>query len=170
MGGFVLLGSLPSSESIRGDHQPVILKKCSQCGELGKDALTWAVWAWMKADGHRVAYKQKLCVTCVATTLVPLYTASQEPSQTCPACGIDTSDDMDAVYCTFIPRGMGKLQIDAPTCPSCAVTLRTFAQTGGEPLEDRSQEMGGREMGPPSNSADYWASIGLVVNQDIPLP
>jgi hypothetical protein len=141
----------------------VIVRKCTHCEDSTQDALTWTVWAWMKADGHRVAYKQKLCLTCVSTTLAPLYTACQEPSMTCPNCGISTEDDMDPVYATFIPKGLGKLNIEAPTCASCAVKLRMFAEKGGERLEDRDQGIGGQVPGPRSNSADYWASIGLTV-------
>jgi hypothetical protein len=146
-----------------GDHWLVILKKCTHCGQAVEEALTWSVWAWMKADHKRVAYKHKLCLVCLGTTLVPLYTASQEPSMTCPSCGIDTSEDMDPCYCTFIPKGLGKLQADMATCPACAVTVRLWVQDGGELLEDRDQEVGGQAPGRPPNSADYWASIGLTV-------
>jgi hypothetical protein len=116
----------------------------------------------MRADQRRVAYKQKLCLTCVSTTLAPLYVACQSETMTCPQCGIDTEMDMDPVYCTFIPKGLGKLSIEAPTCGPCAVILRAFAQKGGQLLEDRQPEGEGPVSGPSPMSTDYWAALGLT--------
>lgn len=83
---------------------------------------------------------------------------------TCPRCGIDTSDDMDPVYVTFIPRGLGKLNIEAPTCAACAVVLRGWLQEGATAMEDREIESRGQGAAPRQTSPDYWASIGLTVN------
>lgn len=141
---------------------PVILKTCSACRGTQNDPLTWAVWAWNRADGQRVAYKQKLCLTCVATHLAPLWTASQNPLMTCPNCGIDTTDDCDPVYCAFIPRGLGKMNIEAPMCGSCAVSVRAFAQTGGELLEDRDPPSRGQDLAPRYGSSETWRDLGFI--------
>lgn len=139
----------------------MILKTCSACGEKQADPLTWTVWAWNRSDGVRVAYKQKLCLTCVATKVAPLYVSCEQPDMTCPGCGIDTSDDYDAVYCAFIPRGLGKMNIDAPFCPACAVNIRVFAQTGSEELEDRGIPSRGQDLAPRYGSEETWAALGL---------
>jgi hypothetical protein len=78
---------------------------------------------------------------------------------TCPGCGINTEDDMDAVYVTFIPKGQGKLQMDLPMCPSCAVPLRVWLQAGSEQLDDRSLEVRGQETAPNPRPADFWADL-----------
>lgn len=141
----------------------MILRRCSRGCEPQKEALTWSVGAWMRADGERVAFKQKLCLVCVSTTLAPLYTACEQPTLACPRCGIDTTDDMDPIYVTFIPKGVGKINIEAPTCAACAVTLRGWLMLGAEKLENKG--LGAEENGTAPNltSADYWASIGLPV-------
>ena len=132
------------------------------CGDSVPEALTWAVWAWNRADGVRVAYKQKLCVACVSATVAPLYVACESPVMTCPSCGIDTSEDMDPVYCTFIPKGVGSLRIEAPLCAPCAAHLRIKAQAGAEPLEDRSLESRGQEAAPRYTATQTWEALGLV--------
>ena len=139
----------------------MILKRCSMCGEDVAEALTWAVWAWMRADGQRVAYRQKLCVACMAQTVIPLHVACESPDMTCPSCGTSTREDMDPVYCTFIPRGLGKLRLEAPMCGPCAVELRNRAQKGAELLADRQPESRGQEEAPRPSTANYWASLGL---------
>jgi hypothetical protein len=140
----------------------VILKYCSQCGESQKEPLTWTVWAWNRADGVRVAYKQKLCLTCVSTVVAPLYVASENPLMVCPRCGIDTKEDCDPIYCAFIPRGLGKMNIEAPTCGPCAVHLRNFAQTGAEYLEDRNTSSRGQDLAPRYGGLETWVALGLL--------
>lgn len=139
----------------------MILRKCSMCSESVPEALTWATWAWNRSDGVRVAYKQKLCLACCASVVVPLYAACQSPIMTCPSCGIDTSDDMDPIYCTFIPKGVGMMRLEAPTCGPCAVAIRVKAQTGAEQLEDRSLESRGQETAPRYSASQVWDSLGL---------
>lgn len=132
------------------------------CGEAVRERLTWAVWAWNRADGQRVAYKQHLCMACVAEVVAPLYVKTESGDLTCPSCGIDTSDDFDAVYCTFIPRGLGQMKIEAPTCGPCAVALRQRAMEGAERMEDRSPEVRGRDTAPNPDPSSPWAALGLV--------
>lgn len=139
----------------------MILRRCSRGCEPTGEPLTWTVSAWNRADGQRVAYKQKLCLTCVASHLAPLYTACQEPTMKCPNCGIDTSDDMDPVYVSFIPKGVGMLKADAPFCGACAARYRVFAQEGGEKLDDRQPQGEGPGSGPSPTASQVWASLGL---------
>ena len=126
------------------------------------EATTQATWAWNRADGVRVAYRQKLCLACVASVLAPLHVACESPVMTCPNCGIDTTDDMDPVYCTFFPRGIGKMHLEAPTCGACAAMLRVKAQTGAEYLEDRGLGAEDRSQAPRPTDASTWASLGLI--------
>jgi hypothetical protein len=132
------------------------------CGESVPEGLTWATWAWNRADGVRVAYKQKLCLACVAGTVAPLYVACESPLMTCPACGIDTAEDMDPVYCTFIPKGVGMLRIEAPMCGACAAILRLKAQTGAVELEDRDLQSRGQDLAPRPTAAQTFEALGLV--------
>jgi len=136
------------------------------CGEAVRERLTWAVWAWNRADGQRVAYKQKLCMACVAEAIAPIYVACEKSELTCPACGIDTADDFDAVYCTFIPRGAGKMQLEAPMCGPCAVVLRQRAMEGAERMEDREVGVRGQETAPNLDPSSPWAALGLVPHGD----
>ena len=81
---------------------------------------------------------------------------------TCPNCGIDTAQDMDPVYCTFIPKGVGKMRLEAPMCAPCAAILRIFAQTGADLLEDRDPVEGARFTAPSTDAASVWAQLGIV--------
>lgn len=132
------------------------------CGEAVRERLTWAVWAWNRADGERVAYKQHLCMACVAEAIAPIYVACEKNELTCPACGIDTSDDYDAIYCTFIPRGLGQMKLEAPMCGACAAALRMRAMEGAERLENRDPQVRGREEAPNLDASSPWAALGLV--------
>lgn len=145
----------------------MILRRCSRGCEPQAEPLCWTVSAWNRADGVRVAYKQKLCLACVGTTLAPMHVASESPSMTCPACGIDTADDMDAVYVSWIPRGVGVLKTDAPFCPPCAARYRLWAQEGAEFLEDREAESRGRELAPRYSAASTLRALGLTLPDDI---
>jgi hypothetical protein len=140
----------------------VILKTCTSCKGTQTDTLTWSVWAWNRADGVRVAYKHKLCLACVTTRLAPLYVACESPVMNCPQCGIDTSEDMDPVYCTFVLHGSGKKRLEAPMCASCAVELRVFAMTGAEFQEDRDPSSRGLDSAPRYGSEETWRDLGFL--------
>lgn len=139
----------------------MILRRCSRGCEPQKEALTWTVSAWVRADGERVAFKQKLCYTCVASTLAPLWTACQSDLMTCPNCGIDTTNDMDAVYVTFIVKHAGKMQAEAPFCGACAVGYRNWAMEGAEKLENREIEVRGQDPGPSPTASQTLAALGF---------
>lgn len=144
----------------------MILRHCCRGCEPQKEPLTWAVWAWNRADGVRVAYKQKLCLACVASVLAPLYVACESPESKCPGCGIDTSDDMDPVYLSFIPKGIGLIRAEAPFCPSCAAIRRIWAQEGAEYLEDRDRGAQEQNLAPRYGSLETWRALGLPVERE----
>lgn len=139
----------------------MILRKCSSCGMAVREALTWTSWAWTNEDGVRVAYLQKLCLTCVATTVAPLYVACESPEMRCPNCGIDTSEDYSALYCTFIPKGLGKLHLEAPMCGACQLHVRAKALVGAKRLEDREYQVRGLDDAPHPSAAETLRALGL---------
>lgn len=139
----------------------MIVKTCTQCGGTQREALFWAVAAWQRADGVRVAYKHRLCLTCAASRLAPMQTHSDEQGMTCPNCGIDTSQDYDAVYVTWIPKSIGTLQLEAPFCGPCAAIFRIWWQSGSEELEDRQRSVEGRPDAPQPNAAQLAAALGI---------
>jgi hypothetical protein len=78
----------------------------------------------------------------------------------CPACGIGTADDYDAVYLSYYLPGMPSGQAEMPLCGPCAVTVRNTAMEGAAPLEDRGVGVGGPQPVAQS-AAEAWASLGL---------
>ena len=133
------------------------LYPCSACGERTPGKLAQTTWAWWRADNARVAFRQRLCTACFAMTVAPLEVNTREFEQTCPACGIDTTQDMDPVYCTTFVPNVGRVRLEMPTCAPCAVELRNRAQKGAVRLEDRSDPAEGR--GPQTD--DAWAGLGI---------
>ena len=142
----------------------MIIKRCTRCSDQATEPLFWVSVAWNRQDGERVAYKHSLCLTCVASKVVPIHTASELPTMTCPACGIDTSDDMDAIYITWIPKGVGKLRADAPFCGACAASYRVWFMEGAEKLEDRESSSRGQEAAPRYSAAQTLAALGIDVD------
>jgi len=141
----------------------VIPKTCSGCGQIGTEKLAACYWAWMRSDRVRVAYKQKLCISCTAARVLPLLVNAMEPVLACPSCGIATVDDHDDVYLTICPPGMPKTGSEWPLCGPCAVEVRNFAQTGAERLEDRASVGLGASSSPQPTSAEAtWAALGIV--------
>lgn len=102
----------------------------------------------------------------MATTVIPLQAASMEGLLTCPACGADSSEDLDGMYCTFYPRGVGKMTMELATDASCAAQLRIRAQQGATKLENRAPEFGGQETGHQTRSSVDWAAMGLKVRDE----
>jgi hypothetical protein len=138
-----------------------IVKTCTRCAETQREALFWTVGAWQRADGVRVAYKHKLCLTCVSARIAPLQVHSDEQGMTCPNCGIDTSQDFDAVYLSWIPRGVGTLQAECPFCAACAAIWRSWFITGAEELEDRNRVVEGRPDAPRYEANQVLAALGI---------
>lgn len=139
----------------------MIKRFCSRGCDAAGSPLTWTVWAWNDSEGTRHAYKQKLCLACVASKLAPLHVACESPEMKCPGCGIDTAEDYDAVYVTFIPRGVGTLRAEAPFCAACAAHMRIWAMEGAERLEDREPGNRGASDAPRPSATDIWDSLGL---------
>jgi len=136
-----------------------LLVPCDYCGARDKGKSAWLVWAWNRADKVRVAYKQRLCVTCVATNLQPLLINAQEDPLNCPVCHISADDAMDPIYLTYILPGWGKEQAEFATCGPCAVEVRIRAQQGGELLEDRQVGVG--VATPTQMGVSAWDALGL---------
>jgi hypothetical protein len=136
-----------------------LLVPCSYCGARDRGKNAWLVWAWNRADGERVAWRQKLCVTCVATNLSPLLINAQEAPLSCPACHAGTENDMDPTFVTYIIPGWEKQQGEFATCGPCAVEIRNRAQTGADKLEDRLVGVGA--AAPTQTSVSAWDQLGL---------
>ena len=115
-------------------------------------------WAWNRSDGLRVAYKQRLCVGHFAERIVPLQVASESDLLVCPCCGIDTADDLDAVYCTIYLPGVGRSDLELATCSACAARVRIGAEENALKLEDR--QAGAASPAPAHASADVWRALG----------
>jgi hypothetical protein len=140
----------------------VIPKTCSACGVAGTEKLASLYWAWMQADRRRVAYKQKLCASCVQEKVLPALIAAMEPVLVCPMCHIGTVDDHDDVFLTICPPGMPKTASEWPLCGPCAVEARNFALLGAARLEDRQSVGLGADSSPqPVTAEDTWAAMGL---------
>ncbi len=139
---------------------PVIPKICPLCSQnvVGKPAALY--WAWVRADGRRKAWKQKVCRDCFVANYQELIVKSFQPVLICPACGISTVDDYDAVYLTYCLPGQAKDQSEMPLCGACAVHVRNLALAGAVELEDREVGVGGPQPVAPS-AAETWASLGL---------
>jgi hypothetical protein len=118
-------------------------------------------WAWTNADGRRRAWKQKLCLDCVKSTVLPLIIASEAPVLICPACGIATADEYDAVYLTYCLPGQPNGQSEMPLCGACAVKVRQNALQGARELEDRGVGAGGPQP-TPRISTQMWDELGLA--------
>lgn len=138
------------------------LYPCSLCGARGPGVgkLAQATWAWWRADNRRVAYRQRVCVSCFAQYIAPLEVSSREFSMNCPCCGTSSEEDMDPVYLTVYVPGAGPVRLEMPTDGACAVKLRILAQTGSVELDDQGGQSVGQ--GPsPQTQPDPWAALGI---------
>ena len=135
---------------------------CSSCGQRVVEKLSQVTWAWQRADRVRVAYRQRLCLACYVANVLGL-DVEWMPGQpvTCPACHINSEDDMDPVYATAYVPGSGKLQYELGLCGPCAVEIRNRAMAGAEFLPDRP---GGGVSGAPDTGSrtDAWSQLGIT--------
>jgi hypothetical protein len=156
---FAAFGAL----AVRGRTEllPVIPKICDLCHQQHLEKPASLYWAWVRADGRRKAYKQRVCAACMQEHYVKLIASSFEPVLICPACGISTVDDMDAVYLTYCLPGMPKGQAEMPLCGPCAVEVRNKALEGARELEDRGVGVGGPQPTAQGAAGGPWAAIGL---------
>ena len=145
------------------------LYPCSACSERVPGKLSQVYWAWIRADGVRVAYKQRLCLKCFSVTLLGLIPSALENLVTCPACGISTVDDMDPVYATCYVPGQPQLDLELALCGAHAVEIRNRALAGAETLADRQGALGGSSP-PPQLPTDAWAALGILPKDIPPVP
>lgn len=133
---------------------------CDFCHKRVAEKLCQATTAWYAPSGGRVAYRQRLCTTCYCTNILPLDKPVDMDNLTCPACGVSTEHDMDAMYATVYIPGQGRSQFEFPLCTSCAVELQARAQEGGTRLENRGAVEGpGAGPSTPTDRESYWAAI-----------
>jgi ribosomal protein S27AE len=142
---------------------------CDYCHKRVAEKLAQATTAWYRADGQRVAWRQRLCTQCYCTNILPLDKPVDFDNLTCPACGISTEHDMDPTYVTVYVPGAGKNQFEWPTCSACAVKVRGRAQEGAVKLEDR-QSVEGPSAGPSTMTTreSYWSGIGIIPAEPTP--
>lgn len=139
---------------------PVIPRICPLCVQQTQGKPISLYWAWTVADGRRRAWKQKVCAACFEEHFVRLVVTAMEPILICPACGIGTVDDYDAVYLSYFIPGMSSGQSEMPLCGPCAVAVRNKALEGAAPLEDRGVGVGGPQPQAPGAAA-MWEALGL---------
>jgi len=138
------------------------LKPCSYCGSQLPGKHSNATWAWNRADGERVAYRQRLCVQCYLTNVAPLETATRDDPLNCPLCHTAAGEAMDPVYLTIFIPSYGPLRLEMGTDGACAVEVRNRALQGALRLENREPSFGGQGTGPQTDPAlAVWASLGI---------
>lgn len=125
------------------------------------EKLATAYWAWYRADGERVAWKLRYCLECAREQLPLLGTAfraaeSAQDVSSCLSCGIDTSEDLDPIYCTLYLPGKEQMELELNLCGACAGKSRIPITDHGERLADRSGGVRG-----PSPSVTAWDALGL---------
>ena len=136
---------------------------CDSCAKRVQEKLSQVTWAWYRADGQRVAFRQRLCVTCYCTNLLPLDKEKDFDNLTCPACGVGTDRDMDPVYATAFVPSAGRQQFEFATCAPCAVEIRNRAQVGAQKLEgERSSREASGGLTTPTTRESYWSQIGII--------
>jgi len=135
---------------------------CSVCRQRPEEKLSQVTWAWNPRPRERVAYRQRLCITCFCSSVLPLdKDVEPEGALTCPGCGIDTEHDMDPVYCTSFIPGTGKLQLSLPLCANCAIEVRNRAQMGAELLPEQEAGSRGQAPGTPPRPS-VWEQLGIA--------
>lgn len=135
---------------------------CSGCEQREPGKLMQVTWAWYRADGERVAWRQRLCETCAAASVFELHATTLGNPTLCPVCHSSWKDDMDPVYATFYPPGVGKVQGEYPTCGACAVDVRVRAQKNATRMEDRPLPSEGQVPGPQTSWQDTLRALGIV--------
>lgn len=135
---------------------------CSGCGQREPGKLMQCTWAWYRADGERTAWRQRLCEDCAAASVLSLHANTLGNPSLCPGCHSSYDSDLDPVYCTFYPPGMGKVQGEYPTCAACAVHIRTRAQQGAIKMEDRPLVSEGQGPSPQTKWEEVLRGMGII--------
>jgi hypothetical protein len=132
------------------------LKPCSFHGARIDGKLATLYSAWFRSDGERTAWKQSLCAPCVREVLAPMLKGVSDTSSdvsACPACGIDSSQDLDPIYLNlYLPR-LDPKEYALPTCSSCAAKLRVSLQRGAMKLPNRD---GATRAGYGPDNVEEW--------------
>jgi len=119
---------------------------CAGCGQQARGRLAAIYSAWYLADGSRTAWKQRLCAPCVMQRLRQLLLHAQDSTSavtSCPACGIESSQDLDPIYMTlYLPKQESR-EYALTTDATCAARLRLLLQDGAQRLPDRNGGSGG---------------------------
>lgn len=138
----------------------MILQRCTSCEKRCESKPFNTTFAWRRADGVRKAYRAILCLSCYLAVVVPLdldYVAAT--TLTCPACGIETEVDYDAIYVTsFIPE-YGKRSLEVPFCGACAAIKRVWVQEHAQELESQVGATGGPN--PDITGEEVLRSLGI---------
>ena len=136
------------------------LIRCQGCQNRVEGKPFRAYVHWQLADGRRIGYKSRLCLTCYVARMAPLDIDRDAQNRlTCPNCGIDTEEDYDAVYINvFIPQ-YGMRTLEAPFCNSCAANYRLWVEAASERLEDSGE--GPRGPSPRLSGDEILRSLGI---------
>lgn len=135
---------------------------CHGCQEKVPEKLATLYWAWVRADGSRVCYRQKLCVSCVSTRVLPFWVSVLADMFHCPSCHTPSEDDVDPIYVTLYAPGMPEDKQDWATCGVCAVAIRNAALERSTLMPDRNTGVEGPSHGPSTDArVAPWAAIGL---------
>jgi len=134
-----------------------VFRPCSICEQKVPGKLASLYAAWFRADGTRVASKQRLCVGCLQAGYVELLRKVADESNdtdTCPSCGSSNTDDLDPIYLTLYLPKQPEREFELGMDSACAAKLRLVLQQGCEPLQDRTASGRG-----PSPSPSAWDSV-----------
>lgn len=139
----------------------VSMYPCSVCHRRVPGKIATSYNRWFSADGKNIGWKQRLCPACAVSHLKPLFAHANSDSMDvseCPACGTDSSTDMEPVYITFFTPGSEGKEFQLPTCAGCAPTVKALLSEGGEPLADRGASRGVMTPREPQDPfGDMWS-------------
>jgi len=134
---------------------------CSIHGGRVPGKLASVYWRWFNAEGQSVGWKQRMCSVCSVETLRPLIASASTESQdvsVCPACGSDSSRDMEPMFLTVYTPGSESREFQLPICSGCAPAVRAKAETRAERLPDRGGQRGAMAPREPEDPfGDLWA-------------
>ena len=142
-------------------HGLVSMYPCSVHGGRVPGKLASVYYRWFDPDGQSVGWKQRLCTGCAKAALKPLiaYANSESPDvSVCPACGSDSSRDMEPLFITVYTPGSEGKELELPICSGCAPTVHANAMQGAERLPDRGGSRGAMAPREPVDPfGDLWS-------------
>lgn len=139
-----------------------MLARCTVCGLRPESKFAQTTWAWVGADGHRAAWRNRLCIGCYSEHVLAIdKPQSASERLTCPGCGQDTEDDYDAVYITAFLPGLGPERFEWPLCDSCAVRIRAWVQEHAWQLQEQEPESRGQAPSTPTPWQEVLRGVGI---------